>query len=214
MRLINFIICFALIFNLNNKAEALSGIGPIKFSNQTMDSFFAYLRGDGNPRGEVGVKKGSPLSFAINPEGTVSYYYYCPFNFGSGACRSADTEAVSACSKRSKTRGYGRCKLFARGYKVVWGGANIKFSRKFDEQVVRTIFQQNGWYEEFSNRPPSSGSGENKYIQKKKDKKNQNVVKKSKNDNIVEEIKELKKLLDEGILTEDEFKNAKKKLLE
>ena len=207
------LICFALIFNLNNKAEALSGIGPIKFNNYTMDNFFAYLRGDGNPSGDVGARKGSPLSFAINPEGTVSHYYYCPLKFGSGACKSADTQAVQGCSKRSKARGYGRCKLFARGYKVVWGGANIKFSRKFDEQVVRTIFQQNGWYEEFSNRPPSSGSGENKYIQKKKDKKNPNVVKKSKNDNIVEEIKELKKLLDEGILTEDEFKDAKKKLL-
>ena len=214
MRLIKFIVCFALIFNLNNKAEALSGIGPIKFSNQTMDSFFAYLRGDGNPRGDVGVRKGSPLSFAINPEGKVSYYYYCPLKFGSGACKSADTEAVSACSKRSKARGYGRCKLFARGYKVVWGGANIKFSRKFDEQVVRTIFQQNGWYEEFSNRPPPSGSSENKYIQKKKDKKNSNIVKKSNNADIIKEIKELKKLLDEGILTEDEFKDAKKKLLE
>ena len=208
-----FLICFVLVFNINNKAEAITGIGPVKFNNYSMDQFFAYLRGDGNPRGEVGKKKGSPLSFAINPEGTVSYWYYCPLKFGSGACKSADTEAVSACSKRSKAQGYGRCRLFARGYKVVWGGANIKFSRKFDEQVIRTVFQQNGWYEEFSNSPPSSGSGENKYIQKKKNKKNPNVVKKSKNDNIVEEIKELKKLLDEGILTEDEFKDAKKKLL-
>ena len=141
-----FLICFALIFNFSNKADAITGVGLIKFSYNSMNNFFAYLKGDGNPSSEVGVRKGAPLAFAINPEGTVSHYYYCPLKFGSGACKSADTQAVQGCSKRSKARGYGRCKLFARGYKVVWGGANIKFSRKFDEQVVRTIFEQKEWY--------------------------------------------------------------------
>ena len=40
------------------------------------------------------------------------------------------------------------------------------------------------------------------------------MVKEKKNKNIVSELQELKKLREEGILTEDEFKNAKKKLLE
>ena len=202
MRLIKFIICFALIFNLNNKAEALSGIGPIKFSNQTMDSFFAYLRGDGNPRGDVGTRKGSPLAFAINPEGTVSHYYQCPTNYGSGACVPADTQAVSACSKRSKARGGSRCKLFARGYKIVWGGANIKLSRKFDEQVVRTIFQQNGW------------NGDTTTEKKPKiTKKKENKPKISKKNNTVEQLKEIKKMLDEGLITEAEFKKLKEEIL-
>ena len=202
MRLIKFIICFALIFNLNNKAEALSGIGPIKFSNQTMDSFFAYLRGDGNPRGDVGTRKGSPLSFAINPEGTVSHYYYCPLKFGSGSCIPADAQAVSECSKRSKARGGSRCKLFARGYKIVWGGTNIKLSRKFDEQVVRTIFQQNGWYGDTSTEKKPK-------ITKKKETK----PKISKKNNTVEQLKEIKKMLDEGLITESEFKKLKKEIL-
>ena len=202
MRLIKFVVCFVLIFNLNTKVEAYTGIGPIKFSTQTMNDFFAYLRGDGNPRGDVGVRKGSPLSFAINPEGTVSHYYYCPIKFGSGACRSADIEAVSACSKRSKARGYGRCKLFARGYKVVWGGANIKFSRKYDEQVVRTIFQQNGWYGDTTTEKKP-----------KKTKKKETKPKISKKNNTVEQLKEIKKMLDEGLITEAEFKKLKKEIL-
>ena len=111
-----------------------------------MNDFFAYLRGDGNPSGVVGTRQGEPLSFAINPEGTTSFYFYCPMKFGSGACAPASGKAVSMCSKRSKARGGSKCKLFARGYKVVWNGTNIKFSRKFDEQVVRSVFQQNGWY--------------------------------------------------------------------
>ncbi len=208
------IICFALIFNLNNKADAFTGVGPIKFDNATIDHFFAYLRGDGQSKGEVGRKKGTPIAFAVNPEGTWSHYYYCPIKF-SGNCAFNANRAVSECTKGSLERGSSRCKLFARGYKIVWGGENIRLSRKFDEQIVLAIFKENGWYEEFSNSTPPSGSGENKYIQKKKkDKNNSNIVKKSKNENIIEEIKELKKLLDEGILTEDEFENAKKKLLE
>ena len=214
MRLIKFVICFIFILNFNNKADAFTGVGPIKFDNATIDHFFAYLRGDGQSKGEVGRKKGTPIAFAVNPEGTWSHYYYCPIKF-SGNCALNANRAVSECTKRSLERGSSRCKLFARGYKIVWGGENIKLSRKFDEQIVLAIFKENGWYEEFSNSTPPSGSGENKYIQKKKkDKNNSNIVKKSKNEDIIEEIKELKKLLDEGILTEDEFKNAKKKLLE
>ena len=113
MRLIKFIICFVLIFSLNNNAKAITGVGPVKFSNQTLNHFFAYLRGDGSSKGEVGKKKGAPLSFAVNPEGTWSQYYYCPTKYGSDGCVSADGIAVSTCSKKSKARGGSRCKLFA-----------------------------------------------------------------------------------------------------
>ena len=146
MRLIKFVICFIFILNFNNKADALTGVGPIKFSYDTMNNFFAYLKGDGNPSVDVGKRQGEPLNFAVNPEGTTSYYFYCPLKFGSGACAPAGAKAVSICSKRSKANGGSKCKLFARGYKVVWNGTNIKFSRKFDEQVVRSVFKQNGWY--------------------------------------------------------------------
>ena len=202
MRLIKFIICLLFLFNLNNRVEAITGIGPIEFNNYTMDSFFAYLRGDGNPRGDVGTRKGSPLSFAINPEGTVSHYYYCPLKFGSGSCIPADAQAVSECSKPSKARGGSRCKLFARGYKIVWGGTNIKLSRKFDEQVVRTIFQQNGWYGDTSTEKKPK-------ITKKKE----NKPKISKKNNTVEQLKEIKKMLDEGLITEAEFKKLKEEIL-
>ena len=213
IKYLKFFICLALIFNFNNKAEAFTGVGPIKFNDAAMDNFFAYLRGDGQRKGEVGKKKGRPLAFAINSEGTTSQYYYCPIRYND--CKSADGLAVSLCTKKSFARGGSKCNLFARGYKIVWGGANIKFSPKFDEQKVLAVFKENGWYEEFSNTSLPSGSGENKFIQKKKkDKNNSNIVKKSENKDIIEEIKELKKLLDEGILTEDEFKDAKKKLLE
>ena len=252
MRLIKFIICFVLIFSLNNNAKAITGVGPVKFSNQTLNHFFAYLRGDGSSKGEVGKKKGAPLSFAVNPEGTWSQYYYCPTKYGSDGCVSADGLAVSNCSKGSKARGGSRCKLFARGYKIVWGGANIKFSRKFDEQVVRSIFKQNGWYtggtggfgtwddkyvvkvrhaetnEDFKamsskedyakelameNCQSKFKSGCYLYSIKHKGKTKTFAKKVDTNQDTVKKLQDIKKMLDEGLITEAEFKKLKEEIL-
>ena len=202
IRFFKLFIFFLLIFNINNNAVAITGIGPIKFSNQTLDHFFAYLRGDGNSRGEVGRKNGSPSVFAVNPEGTYSYYSYCPLKYGSGACRTDYGKIVQLCSKGSKAYGGSRCKLFARGYKVVWGGANIKFSKKFDEQIVLTILQENGWYGDATTEKKPK-------ITKKKETK----PKISKKNNTVEQLKEIKKMLDEGLITETEFKKLKEEIL-
>ena len=249
MRLIKFIICFILIFNLNNRVEALSGVGPVKFDEVAINHFFAYLRGDGNSKGEIGKKKGSPLAFAINPQGTMSHYYYCPTKYGSGGCVSADTIAVSECTKKSKARGGGKCKLFARGYKIVWGGANIKLSRKFDEEIVRTIFNKNGWIKSFG------GDWSDKYIakvkhnesgdefkamssteKKAKELATENCQSKYKNgcflysikhkgetktfankedtgQDTVKKLQDIKKMLDEGLVTEAEFKKLKEEIL-
>ena len=202
MRLIKFIICFVLILNLNNNAKALSGVGPVSFKKETFEWFLAYLRGDGETTGEIGFRKGFPGSFAVNPEGTWSHYGYCPLKYGSGGCRIDHGLIVQACSKGSKANGGSKCKLFAKGYRVVWGGANIKFSRKFDEQVVRTTFQQNGWYGDTTTEKKPK-------ITKKKETK----PKISKKNNTVEQLKEIKKMLDEGLITEAEFKKLKKEIL-
>ena len=77
IRFFKLFIFFLLIFNINKKAEAITGIGPIKFDSGTMDHFFAYLRGDGHSKEKL-VEKRNTISFAVNPEGTWSHYYYCP----------------------------------------------------------------------------------------------------------------------------------------
>ena len=196
------LICFSLIFNINIKAEALTGVGPISFSQSSFEWFLAYLRGDGETSGEIGFRQGTPGTFAINPEGTWAYYAYCPLKYGSGGCRFDYGQIVQGCSKGSKSVGGSRCKLFAKGYKVVWGGANIKFSRKYDEQVVRAIFQQNGWYGDTTTQKKPK-------ITKKKETK----PKISKQNNTVEQLKEIKKMLDEGLITEAEFKKLKEEIL-
>ena len=245
------LICFIFIFNFNNKAYALSGVGPVKFDNATLDHFFAYLRGDGQKKGEVGKKKGTPLAFAVNPEGTWSHYFYCPIKYNDN-CVSADSLAVSKCTKKSLARGGSKCKLFARGYKIVWGGANIKLSRKFDEQVVKSVFKQNGWY---NGGTGGFGNWDDKYVVKfrhaetnedfkamssKEDKakelamencqskfksgcylysikhkgKTKTFAKKiDTNQDTVKKLQDIKKMLDEGLITEAEFKKLKEEIL-
>ena len=252
------LICFIFIFNFNNKADALTGVGPVKFSYDTMNNFFAYLKGDGNPSVDVGKRQGEPLNFAVNPEGTTSYYFYCPLKFGSGACAPAGSKAVSICSKRSKENGGSRCKLFARGYKVVWNGTNIKFSRKFDEQVVRSVFKQNGWYGTTNQEISPSTKKITATAKHKIDKNifinrsanNEDQAKKlaldackltvsswsskseamnncyiasingkeikskfTKKNDTVEQLQDIKKMLDEGLITEAEFKKLKEEIL-
>ena len=170
------------------------------------------MRGDGSKYGEVGKKKGTPGMFAVNQEGKWSYYMYCPIKY-TGNCRFEVGKVIQRCTKQSKQRGYGRCYLFANQRKIVWDGKNIRLPRKYNQSYIESVFKENGWYEEFVNKP-STGSGENKYIQKKKNKKKPKMVKEKKSKNIVSELQELKKLREEGILTEEEFKDAKKKLLE
>ncbi len=258
MRLIKFIICFVLILNLNNNAKALSGVGPLEFKSGTFDWFLAYLRGDGNTTGEIGFRQGSPGGFAVNPEGTYGYYSYCPSKYGSGGCSTNYGKIVQNCSKGSKARGGSKCKLFARGYKVVWGGTNIKFSRKYDEEVVRSVFKQNGWYGS-TNQEISSSTKKitatakhkiDKNIFIKRSANNEDQAKKlaldackltvsswsskseamnncyiasingkeikskfTKKNDTVEQLQDIKKMLDEGLITEAEFKKLKEEIL-
>ena len=202
----NIIILCLIATNVNNNSLATSGSGPLKFSANNFESFLAYMRGDGNSKGEVGKKKGTPLAFAINQAGNYSYYYYCPMKFGDN-CYPATMEAMNECSRKSKARGNGRCFVFAKARKIVWDSKNIKLRTKFDEDGIRRIFQENNWY----------GAIENKEIVKPKiTKKTKEVTKKvSKNSSdIVDKLKELNELKDNGVLTDEEFDKAKKKILE
>ena len=243
--LIKTLICLVIFFNFQNKLNALSGIGPVKFNNNSMNNFFSYLRGDGKPSGEVGKRRGTPLSFAVNPEGTSSFYYYCPLKFGSD-CNAADAQAVRECTKISKKNGGSKCKLFARGYRIVWGGTNIKLSRKFDEQVVRAVFTENGWLggnwddkyvvkvrhaetnEDFKamsskedyakelameNCQSKFKTGCYLYSVKHKGKTKTFAKKEDTSEDTVKKLQDIKKMLDEGLITEAEFKKLKGEIL-
>jgi hypothetical protein len=84
---------------------------------------------------------------------------------------------------------------------------NYKIKKNPSAAEIKEIFAKNGWY----------GAIENKEIVKPKiTKKKKEVTKKvSKNSSdIVDKLKELNELKDNGVLTDEEFDKAKKKILE
>lgn len=204
-KIFNIVILSLIITNFNSISLATNGSGELKFSSASFNNFLAYMRGDGNPSGEVGKKKGTPLAFAINEKGNYSFYYYCPMKFGDN-CYPSHMEAMNNCTKASKARGNGRCYVFAKTRKIVWDSKNIRLKRKFDEQTIRRIFQENNWYGASTNQSSNT---------EKKDTKPKIIKKKSiDNVDIVKELKELNSLLESGVISAKEFEKAKKKILE
>ena len=144
MKLIKVLLTFFIISSFSTYAHSSSGFGPLKFSSTEFEYFLAYMRGDGNSKGEVGSKKGTPWYFAINQEGQWSIYTYCPISAG-GNCTYNHGQVLQACTKSSKENGYGRCYLFAKQRKIVWDGKNIRLPRKFDQTFIENVFKENGW---------------------------------------------------------------------
>ena len=196
-----------LILLLNSNVYSKDGSGNLRFTANSFNSFLAYLRGDGSDIGGVMMSSGMPIGFAINQKGNNTFYYYCPKKYGDNCMPGGHIKAQSDCTNRSKKRGEDRCFVFAKGRKIVWDSINYKIKKKPSVMEVKELFAKHGWY----------GAIENKEIVKPKitNKKKEVTKKVSKNSSdIVDKLKELNKLKSNGVLTEEEFARAKKKLLE
>ena len=127
-----------------------------------------------------------------------------------GGCGSPSLhigDVQGACRRNAKKGGSSeRCYIFAKAYKIVWNSANYKIPRDATPADIEKILRELGFY----------GQQASKKIQKKIEKKESKIKKKSKkkmSDDVVQQIKELKQLYDDGVLTQEEFTKAKNKLL-
>jgi len=222
-----------LLLNFNAYA-APDGRGQIQLSEDVVKSFIDYLVGD------IGTQKSlfnKPSTFWITIDGSRSYWWYTP----QGADRdqrvyqtySDDFQANEAntsgdagnnMSKPSEERDkcerhHGQsCSRFAKGRYVSWNnginpkGKAAKFSSKMSESEVRAKLTKLGFYNndflDTTTTPKITKKKETKKVEKKISKK----ITKSDAD-IVSKLKDLKDLLDSGVLTKEEFEKAKKKLL-
>ena len=99
--------------------------------------------------------------------------------------------------------------IIANGYKIVWDNGSNKKKRRLKKKDIKAgktiaLLTELGFYDNNA----SSSINTPKKVEKKETKKN------SVNDkDIVQKIKDLKELLDSGVLSDEEFKKAKKKLL-
>jgi hypothetical protein len=189
----------ALVLLLSHPTQAKEGHGDLRFTSRAFNNFLAYLRGDGSDIGGVMMSSGMPIGFAINQKGNNTFYMYCPKKYGDNCMPGGHMTAQSRCTTNSKKKSDGRCFVFAKKRHIVWDGIYLKIKKNPSKDEIRKIFAKYGWY----------GPIENKERQKKETKK---VTKNSLD--FVNKLKKLKELKDSGILTNEEFIKAKKKLLE
>ena len=200
---------------------APDGRGQIQLSEDVVKSFIDYIVGD------IGTQKSvfnKPSTFWITIDGSRSYWWYKPQGGGSNKDRAQTysdllqaNEAITqgdgvgpATSKptieRDKCeRHHGQsCSRFAKGRYVSWNnginpkGKAAKFSSKMSESEVRAKLIKLGFYDKDS------------IITSNTDEINTET---SSNKSLTDQLSDLSKLFEDGLITEEEFIKAKKKLL-
>ena len=179
--------CFLILILLfPYNANAGYGSGELKLSDDAVYNFQRYIQG----------KLGRPGKFFISIDGKTSRWWYCPV---SQCAPMGDTQEARQCTKSA---GGVECKTFAVRRSIKWDNGvdkkalKIKFNSKDSIQDIKGKLTQLGFYDDGS---ISSSNG------KSEDKKNKN--------NITERLETLSNMHKKGLLTEEEFKKAKQKLL-
>ena len=131
-----------------------------------------------------------PSKFLIVNRGENAYYFYC----GHSQCSpGGDNKDIKWCELKTKKN----CKIFAKGRFIKWRnginpgkGKKSKFDSKWSKAEIRAKLTELGFFGETTSTTTKIEKGD-----------------------VVQELKELKQLYDEGVLTKEEFAKAKKKLL-
>ena len=209
-----------LFFSIKSFA-ATDGRGQIQLSEDVVKSFMDYMVGD------IGTQKSlfnKPSTFWITIDGSRSYWWYKPQGGGSNKDRAQTysdlfqaIEAITqgdgvgpATSKPTEERAkcerhHGQiCSRFASGRYVRWDnginpkGKLAKFSSEMSESEVRAKLTKLGFYDDDS------------IITSNTDETNTET---SSNKSLTDQLSDLSKLFEDGLITEEEFTKAKKKLL-
>ena len=214
------IVVLGLLLNFNAYA-APDGRGEVKLSEDVVKSFIDYLVGDTGTQKSVFNK---PSTFWITIDGSRSYWWYKPQGGGSNKDRAQTysdlfqaNEAITqgdgvgpATSKPTEERAkcerhHGQsCSRFAKGRIVSWNnginpkGKAAKFSSKMSESEVRAKLTKLGFYDNDS------------IITSNTDEINTET---SSNKSLTDQLSDLSKLFEDGLITEEEFTKAKNKLL-
>ena len=182
------------------------GKGPLKLTQNTANILeFYFSGGKQGVYAEKQVEAWKPGLIAVSSDGSNFSFFRHPLRIDRIDSKHYAGIAISQCKKKSGQE----CFLFANAYKIVWDNGSDKKKRKLKFRDIRAgktlaLLSELGFYDGGSTKIKKS---ETQKIKKK--------VEKSTNDNgdIVKKLKDLKDLFDNGALTEEEYKKAKKKVL-
>ena len=186
----------SLSFFLSVNAQAsLNGHGELKLSDRVVNALIHYLNPDATHNKLEGHdSKGNPLYFAVSISGNQLGYTYCPRGQN---CRRDAARVTQHCKKKAGEK----CYIFASGRKIVWDGINYRFKRKSTELEIRSKLEEWGF------------TGDNQSSNKIEKKKTVTTTTTNDSVDIVTKLEGLKKMLESGLITKEEFEKAKKKLL-
>ena len=171
------------------KASEKWGEGELQLTEGTARYFIKYLRGNLQNR---------PLDFYVTTDGTDAIYWFCPTG---GQCQAGNyREDIKHCNRATKKK----CKKFASKRTIRWKnginpakGKASKINSKWSDNEILAKLTELGFYKnDFS-----------------KANKAKNTKTSTNLGNTVEQLETLTKLYESGALTEEEFKEAKKKIL-
>ena len=186
MKKLLYILVLVLFFYNPASYAVIKGKGEVKLTDRVVNNFIYYIHCDWPKKPKN--QRCKPGTFILSSNGDWNFSYYCAYN----QCQSNEKKMVERCERETGVS----CGTFALRRTIYWeNGINTKenkakFKKKWSNQKIKDELARLGFYgETTSNTTSSTGK------------------------DIVEEIKKLKKLYEDGIITKEEFTKAKKKIL-
>ena len=180
--------CFLILIFLfpHNAKAGLEGLGDIELSPYTLDQFEKYLSNRNHNKTQgANEKHGYGLVFSVTADGMHSGYYYCKQG---GSCDPDEAKTINYCQSRTKKR-IGKkvkCNTFAIRRKIVWNNVNKVVPKNVSVKDFINNLGPTSGIRISDAKPPSDLDGEQK--------------------------KQLKSLLDSGIMSKKEYEEALKQI--
>jgi len=178
-----FIGFITLLIFSNNANAGRWGEGELQLTKNMADYFIKFIRGKGNKK---------PADFYVTLDGTDGTYWYCSHS----QCTEGDpVQDINDCERKTRKK----CAKFSWQRTIKWKndinpakGKASTISSKWSDAEIYAKLTELGFYNNSFSKKSEINTNEG---------------------DLVMIIKELKDLLDAGVITKEEFEKAKKKLL-
>ncbi len=186
------VIFFGLLL-YNTAHSATIGKGEVKMSDRSVRHFISWIKMNKIENG----KRCKPSMFIMSADGKWTQGNRCCWT----TCHdTASTKIIKECERATGTL----CGVFSMRRVIFWDngrkkGKRIKFNSKMTDSEIRAKLKEFGFIGDSIQQTP------------KKIEKKENTTALS--SELINDLKALKELYDEGVLTKEEFEKAKKSIL-
>ena len=177
----------------NTANSATLGKGEVKMSDRSVRHFISWIKMNKIENG----KRCKPSMFIMSADGKWTQGNRCCWT----TCHdTASTKIIKECERATGTL----CGVFSMRRVIFWDngrkkGKRIKFNSKMTDSEIRAKLKEFGFIGDSIQQTP------------KKIEKKENTTALS--SELINDLKALKELYDEGVLTKEEFEKAKKSIL-